>query len=349
MAANINQSLEHLLECPLCHKQLHNARLISCGHSFCLKCLDHYISAKANEYKGRGADVVIGNLILIRCPRCLKKLWTSRQINDQTPAVLVNNVIEALKTIKTDQFNTCCFHKGKEKKYICERCRECVCSECAVEKHFSHGSRPKTISEVKDLLNDLVKQSEEKISSHIEFESQLEYLQKHGTNILEGLEKVVLERYQDCSTKLLESKNQMSSDIEEQRQFFREKSTALLSEQHTLALQISQVRLEAKRALDTGDGDDIVKNYTSFAEQLRQLETTFAQSTRDIKADVKSFEGLTYEPPASVPIRKYLGCIKCTGLDKTDTESNTSEMTTGGSCIKRKRIKTEIGDEGGVD
>jgi hypothetical protein len=36
------QTLRNVLDCPLCHQLLHEPSTLTCGHTFCCTCIDHY-------------------------------------------------------------------------------------------------------------------------------------------------------------------------------------------------------------------------------------------------------------------------------------------------------------------
>ena len=74
------QSLEQLLDCPVCFERLDGSnRVLPCQHTFCKKCLERV----KNEFKE------------LRCPECRTKYTGS--INDLHCNILVMRILEQIK------------------------------------------------------------------------------------------------------------------------------------------------------------------------------------------------------------------------------------------------------------
>ena len=309
MNEDIIKSLEPILEGPICHEQLKDARALSCGHSFCRECLDRYVSTKVNDVREAGAVRERNNYILIECPCCRRKVWVKRQIKEATTALLVNNIIEVINNVNTNQSKMCDSHPGNEKKYACERCRVCICSECLLNDHFDHGPKPKTVQDIIQIMRKFLSETDDTDIRRSEFVSNVEFLQKRGIDILDKLEKDIFTHYELCLSKLTESKNLMLSFTEKQKHILSQKVQELVPEHQELVSRISHIRSRASGALRRGRPADILDVHISFAEQIKKDLNEPLPSTEEIEGEINFLKTLYFDEPKSSEIKDCLGRI----------------------------------------
>ncbi|XP_071500238.1 E3 ubiquitin-protein ligase TRIM50-like [Diadema antillarum] len=163
--AAYQDAIAHQLKCPVCMETFKEAKDLSCGHTFCKKC----IAALA---KGRRRIV---------CPECRQETFIERNlgISKLKSNILANRMVEALKNKDAtvdhrvrptkETGPVCKKHQPNLMKYFCEKCQELICSECSMENHYSHSVTPaKTVvltramqnildasDETKQMINDL--------------------------------------------------------------------------------------------------------------------------------------------------------------------------------------------------
>jgi len=131
MAASLPiKRLENVTECAICAGDLADARVLPCGHTFCLKCID-----KWNQSKTAGEKV--------SCAICRKDFEI---LEGGTAALPQNCFVEKLLEVKKlsatlsegEMFcDVCCDDKGKSGKKVtkkatvyCVDCRRSMCEQC---------------------------------------------------------------------------------------------------------------------------------------------------------------------------------------------------------------------------
>ena len=83
-----------LLECAVCREELKDPRTLSCGHIFCLTCIEQQASQSASK-------------VQLTCVCCHKLLWLPGGGSHQLPKnLLAFNVIKQLAGDFTDDANT---------------------------------------------------------------------------------------------------------------------------------------------------------------------------------------------------------------------------------------------------
>lgn len=166
MAARLKRSIEEdYLTCSICFNIFTDPRQLSCGHSYCIKCLVEY-------FKSTTASQA--------CPTCRQKMNCPKSTQIQTwiqtlpQDLLLIGIINAVKKHDPDQDNdeainggntlqekTVCVKHIKCFEYFCTDHQDIICSECVSELHEKCVYSP--ISELQQkALSEL-----NKIDSHI--------------------------------------------------------------------------------------------------------------------------------------------------------------------------------------
>ncbi|KAL3879290.1 hypothetical protein ACJMK2_031591, partial [Sinanodonta woodiana] len=113
-------SEENATSCPVCRDIYSDPRCLTCGHSFCLKCL----------------KVLAGNKQKFPCPICRFGVDLRHTNVDQLPKNFVLcNVIEA----KDKKQPSLCSAHNKSLDLFCRRCDVVICSKCLTMRHKGHA------------------------------------------------------------------------------------------------------------------------------------------------------------------------------------------------------------------
>jgi len=108
-----------ITECPICTEVYTDPRVLRCGHTFCLKCMEAW-SIK----KHRGDKVA--------CPHCRKKFTLPRNgVSDLPKNFFVANFLSSVESIKTSTCEACGSNKVMNiASFYCVECRKKSCSQC---------------------------------------------------------------------------------------------------------------------------------------------------------------------------------------------------------------------------
>ena len=99
------------MSCPICLNEFEDARILGCGHTFCIRCLQR---VKTERYS-------------ITCPSCKKIHSNIRDVTD-----LVKNFSALVST--TDK-EVCPKHTQLPITHFCRNCKAPVCATCLISIH----------------------------------------------------------------------------------------------------------------------------------------------------------------------------------------------------------------------
>ncbi|XP_022099106.1 tripartite motif-containing protein 2-like [Acanthaster planci] len=134
------------MSCAICMDQFKQPKVLRCGHTFCLACIEHWYESKhrhSSRKDGSGRRVV-------RCPACLRytPVPPASADNDGFPSLPTNfALLEALEASSIRLFEDdeddrpstswmCRTHLGKLLEFQCETCDgQLVCRQCVDSQH----------------------------------------------------------------------------------------------------------------------------------------------------------------------------------------------------------------------
>ena len=233
-----NDTILHLIKCPICLEIFKDPRMLPCQHSFCLSCLERL----AEDRWGR-------------CPQC-RQLF--RVPYNGVASFDVNRTIVQLletlpKQIEKPLLKAKCAECRKEEFItVCEHCREAMCKPCRIG-HFME-MKDEICAQLKliDTDNDVLLVKEGKLSCFILLYSLfylfeipissfilVESVTKHEKNITkctqykENIQKraaEMIQKIKDEETKLLDEINE-----------FEQTESSLLKEASTRLKQVDTI------------------------------------------------------------------------------------------------------------
>ncbi|ESO82283.1 hypothetical protein LOTGIDRAFT_146242, partial [Lottia gigantea] len=112
------------LECCICYESFITPKILSCGHSFCLKCLVSCIEGRRGTFP---------------CPLCKQDVTIPQGGVDK---LATNFALQTLTNSLTTQPSAslkpkhhCPNHSKKEVEYYCQTCNLGLCSKCILKDH----------------------------------------------------------------------------------------------------------------------------------------------------------------------------------------------------------------------
>lgn len=122
----MEESEQQAYRCSVCLDNFENPKVIPCGHTFCLGCLQQLPTQYVRCRKS------------LQCPKCRREvdLPSSGRMEDFATNFAIMGAIEL--SIDGALQNLCVKHKKKQELY-CNTCRACICVECFVLKHKSEA------------------------------------------------------------------------------------------------------------------------------------------------------------------------------------------------------------------
>ncbi|CAF4484565.1 unnamed protein product, partial [Rotaria socialis] len=186
-------AIERLINCGICHRRFNDPRILSCSHTYCLRCIRESVSIHSNYFEcpqrdgakvsknfidelavNRTACDMIESIALtdgtIPCSNCdsiVSERWCSNCIRSycarccreihEMPA-LENHHIVPLKE-KLAEYVPCKSHSDEKLKYWCLKCNTYVCSDCILDAHQDH---PYTL--IRRIADDLQKKVNDDLS-----------------------------------------------------------------------------------------------------------------------------------------------------------------------------------------
>ena len=178
-------------ECSLCLEKFTDPRILTCFHSFCLKCLQKYISTLP---RNDGPDSSF------KCPLCRKvNVLPPEGVKGLQKNFYLDEPDESVKK----KFPDCPDHPGEDLRFYCHVCKDPVCRDCRVINHEGHR-----IEMLKDVVADMKESLEKTLSdTEVKINDNEKY---HLTTIERDIDclETTLSLMKACSA-------QMKTDIEE--------------------------------------------------------------------------------------------------------------------------------------
>ncbi|ESO99843.1 hypothetical protein LOTGIDRAFT_141429, partial [Lottia gigantea] len=167
-------SVSNTPECSICYEGFTKPKFITCGHTFCLDCIERHIGAKTDTFL---------------CPICQQdvkipeggaKMFTTNFIVEPLP--LTAQVTTSHTTQVTDTISLATYLKGKTSSkvkyhcpchterpidYYCRTCHCVLCYKCYVKEHNGHEYLEVECETVKAKATELVSTSEKFIQNKI--------------------------------------------------------------------------------------------------------------------------------------------------------------------------------------
>jgi len=239
--ASVVKRLENVTECAICCDNLTDARVLPCGHTFCVKCINKWSRNKKTGEK-------------VSCPMCRKEYEIPAGGNAALPRdAFVEKLLEVKKLSTTLSqgdlvCDVCCDDEGESGKkttkkatVYCVDCRENMCKQCCrYHEKFKSPGKHKLIDVNSEIGVDelLLKFPENMCQKHADKNLEIYcfdckaavcmmcYVMSHNSHkcsdikeVAEDLEKQMSANAQNLGDKVTECQTVLGNIVENERKF----------------------------------------------------------------------------------------------------------------------------------
>ena len=268
-AKRLKKDIDNITECPICSSEFRNPKLLYCGHTFCLYCLEEVVRGKAPGDK-------------IPCPVCREKIEIPADgIHNFRTNLLISELIERKALVKqtVDENAVMCIcnedserDPDKVAKWYCVYCGEKLCDQCRNVHRIQRVTKEHRVVEIGNEENKYL------------LNSKPNFCEKHTS------EQIKLYCF-DCKLPIcticyaVEHKNHRSGEIdvaaEEQRQILRKNYDILINRIKTHTNLLTAQTTEKSRFLE-----DVTRCSDNLGKRLVEIEK-YAQAIKKKLQSVK--------------------------------------------------------------
>uniref|UniRef100_A0A3B5AFA9 Tripartite motif containing 25, like n=1 Tax=Stegastes partitus TaxID=144197 RepID=A0A3B5AFA9_9TELE len=276
--------------CSVCRDLLKDPVITSCGHSFCLDCIEAHWNAEEGKR-------------LHSCPQC-RKTFIQRPVLEKN-ILLAELVEEELKRTelqapsKNLQENICPRH-GELMKMFCRTDQQLICHICSVDQHKGHEAVPTAAERTKK--QEELEESRLKVCQRIQDrEKDMKLLREELEAINVSADKTV-EHSEEMFSQMIRLIQKRSSEVKQQIRSQQEKEVSRVQElEEKLQQEISDLKrkdAELKQHSETPDLRRFLHDYpsasalsehfedvTAAVEELRDGLAGFLKYSREITLD----------------------------------------------------------------
>ena len=297
------------LMCSICLGRYREPRLLPCGHSFCLQCLDDHIKQTvtdpvASHFKCPNDRTEIGRPALGMTPRN----WASAFPVDTFLGSLVSAVmIHASSAEGENRDASCSLHKNRIKEFYCLNCGITACAYCVVKSHKGNKCECVGIDEAVDRLRPMCDTMRETLQHQVQYARKLQRGEESGVGQVKSNKDAALTNLTDMETKLTFYYQTALRQIKDIRKTIHEAGKTTMKENAQISAIVCNINDTIKKFDDTcneGAGLEIMNILPKIESQVREYDNALKTlSTQAPAMDVyfvvnRETERVFENPPA---------------------------------------------------
>lgn len=159
----LQQIKDEFLVCPICLRHYRDPKLLPCLHTFCLKCLEDFVSKTGTGHIENGETSEESHRqVVFNCPVCRGD--TTFEISEDGNKIvsgysdnhLISNIMEKIHVHKAEQICESCSargqgHKAAKAEVWCQNCKVSFCDSCIKAHNVIKACRDHVVMSVRDI------------------------------------------------------------------------------------------------------------------------------------------------------------------------------------------------------
>lgn len=311
MAERVVRNVENdYLMCSICLGRYRDPRLLPCGHSFCLQCLDDHIKQTvtdpaASHFKCPNDRTQVGRPAVGMPPRH----WASAFPSDTFLGSLLSAVMIHASSAQGGENRdaTCSQHKNRIKEFYCLNCGVTACAYCIVKSHKGNKCECVGIDEAVERLRPMCDHLRNTLQKQVNFARKLQRGEEFGNNNVQSSKNTALSNLSDLETKLTFYYQTALRQIQEIRTTINEAGKTALKENAQISAMIGNINETISKFDETcndGSGMEIMNILPKIETQVREYDNALKTlSTQTPAMDIyfvvnRETERVFENPPA---------------------------------------------------
>lgn len=310
MAERVVRNVENdYLMCSICLGRYRDPRLLPCGHSFCLQCLDDHIKQTitdpgASHFKCPNDRAQIGRPAIGMAP----KHWASAfPVDTFLGSLLSAVVIHASSGGGEKRDATCAQHKNRIKEFYCLNCGVAACALCIVKSHKENRCDCVGMDEAVERLRPMCDHLRNTLQKQVQFARKLQRGEDTGNSAAESSKDAALTNLTDLETKLTFYYQTALRQIHDIRTTIHEAGKTAMKENAQISAIVCNINETIGKFDDTcndGSGLEIINILPKIETQVREYDNALRTlSTQTPAMDIyfvvnRETERVFENPPA---------------------------------------------------
>lgn len=279
MAERVVRNVENdYLMCSICLGRYRDPRLLPCGHSFCLQCLEDHIKQTvtdpaASHFKCPNDRTQVGRPAVGLAP----KHWASAFPVDTFLGSLLSAVMIHASSSEggNNKDAACAQHKNRIKEFYCLNCGVSACTYCVVKHHKGNRCECVGIDEAVERLRPMCDHLRNTLEKQVQFARKLQRGEDFGNTSVQSSKDAALLNLSDLETKLTFYYQTALRQIEDIRTTINEAGKTAMKENAQISAIVCNINETIGKFDETcneGSGFEIMNLLPKIETQVREYD-----------------------------------------------------------------------------
>ncbi|KAG1926541.1 tripartite motif-containing protein 35-like [Pimephales promelas] len=230
---------EEDFSCPVCQEIFKTPVLLSCSHSFCKECIQHFWRTKETQ----------------ECPVC-RKLSRHEPSNNLVLKNLCESFLKERNERRSSGSEEICSLHSEKLKLFCLEDKQPVCVVCInSQKHDNHKFRPigEVVSSYKEELNTALKSLQEKLQHTEDIKGEFEKTVQHIKFQAEHTERQIKHQFEKLHQFLRDEEEATITALREEEEQKKQMMKEKLEEMNTHISDLSHTINDIEKMMKAND------------------------------------------------------------------------------------------------